>query len=422
MKRGLHVRRFLAVVAAALASLAWTSAHAAPRPTAAPDREILVMVREAAAHYRPTGDYGGAYGDQLGQNARRRAAGRIARRYGLTLTDNWPMPMIGVDCFVMIVPDGRSTSAAADQVSRDPDVDWAQSIALYGSRGSAASPNDPLFAAEPAARQWHLAELHRIATGRGVRIAVVDSGIEAMHPDLAGQLLVNRNFVSGQPLAIEQHGTGVAGIIAAKADNGVGIAGVAPGARLLGLRACWQIKSSATAATVCDTLSLAKAIYFAVENHADVINLSLTGPDDRLLRELLKLALGKGSTVVTAFDGKLVGGGFPASMAGVLAVSDASLAPSRSRAYIAPGRDVPTTEPGGRWFLVNGSSYAAAHVSGLVALMRERRRSASLVLVSDRSGAGTIDACASLLRVAGACDCGCPSARFAGGPAGRQGD
>ena len=409
------------MVAAALASLAATSAYASGAPAAVPDREILVMVREAPAHYRPNGDYGGAYGDQLGQNARRRMAKRIARQYGLTLTDNWPMPMIGVDCFVMIVPDGRSTGAAAQQISHDPDVAWAQPIELYGARGSSASHNDPLFAAEPAARLWHLADLHRIATGRGVRVAVVDSGIEAAHPDLAGQLVVNRNFVSGQPLAIEQHGTGVAGIIAAKADNGIGIAGVAPGARLLGLRACWQVKASA-GSTVCDTLSLAKAIYFAIENHADVINLSLTGPDDRLLRELLKVALGKGSVVVTAFDAKLAGGGFPASMPGVLAVSDTALAPLQSRAYIAPGRDVPTTEPGGRWFLVNGSSYAAAHVSGLVALTRERRRSASLVLVSDRRGGGTIDACATLLRVAGPCDCGCAPSRFAGTPPARQGD
>ena len=113
-------------------------------------------------------------------------------------------------------------------------------------------------------------------------MAVIDSGIDAGHPDLAGQVAVNRNFVSGQPLVAEQHGTAVAGIIAAKADNRMGIVGVAPGTRLLGLRACWQGRDSAS--TVCDTLSLAKALYFAVESRADVINLSLSGPDDRLLR------------------------------------------------------------------------------------------------------------------------------------------
>ena len=420
MKRPWRFAPFLALLAAAFVSLAWTSARA-DAPASAPEREILVMVRQAPAHYRPTGDYGGAYGDQMGESARKRVASRIARQYGLTLTDNWPMPMIGVDCFVMIVPQGRSTNAAASEVSHDPDVDWAQPITLYGTKGSssAAYPNDPLFAAEPAARLWHLADLHRISTGRGVRVAVVDSGIEASHPDLSGQVAINRNFVSGQGLADEQHGTGVAGIIAAKANNGIGIAGVAPGARLLGLRACWQVKGGGS--TVCDTLSLAKAIYFAVENHAEVINLSLSGPDDRLLRELLKVALRKGSTIVSAFDRKLADGGFPASMQGIIAVSDSALAPSRAHAYIAPGRDVPTTEPGGRWFLVNGSSFAAAHVSGLVALMRERHRSAPLVLVADRND-GKIDACASLLRVAGACDCNCSPSRLAGGPASRQGD
>ena len=136
---------------------------------------------------------------------------------------------------------------------------------------------------------------------------MIDSGIQANHPDLAGQLVVNRNFVAGQAEVAEDHGTGVAGVIAAKSDNGIGIAGVAPGARLLGLRACWQQRS----ATVCDGLSLAKAFYFAVQARADVINLSLSGPDSRLLRTLLEAALSRGSVVVTAFDSGKPGGGFP---------------------------------------------------------------------------------------------------------------
>src|SRR5439155_17999111 len=135
-----------------------------------------------------------------------------------------------------------------------------------------------------------------------------------------------------------------------------------------------------------------------IDEHVDVINLSLSGPEDRLLAELLKTALKRGSAVVTAFDQKLADGGFPASMPGVIAVSDTSLAPSRGDVYTAPGQDVPTTVPGGRWFLVNGSSYAAAHVSGLLALVRERRRSAAPILVSQRQGGGVIDACATLVR------------------------
>jgi subtilisin family serine protease len=407
----------VALCAAALALGPSAALRANTPPPPAPEREILVMIRQAPDHYRPSGDYSGVYGDQISESARRRIAKGIAARYGLTLTDNWPMPMIGVDCFVMVVPEGRSTSAAADQVSHDGNVAWAQPVGLYGAKASAPPHKDPLFAAEPAARLWHLADLHRIATGQGVRVAVVDSGIEISHPDLSGQFLVNRNFVAGRPLATETHGTGVAGIIGAKADNGIGIAGVAPRARLLGLRACWQSNQSTT---LCDSLSLAKAIYFAIQNRADVINLSLAGPDDRLLRDLLKVAQAKGSVIVAAFDQKLASGGFPAAMPGVIAVSDTALAPSRGRAYTAPGRDIPTTEPGGRWFLVNGSSYAAAHVSGLVALMRERRRSGAPVLIA-RSG-GAIDACATLLRTASACDCACGSSRLAGAPAAHSGD
>jgi subtilisin family serine protease len=397
--------RLLALVVAMLAVSSIASAAGVEGASGPPDRQILVMVRHPLDHYRATGAYGGGYGDELARSARDHLARRIAHQYGLTLVDDWAMPMIGVDCFVMVVPQGRSTKSAAEQVSRDRDVDWAEAAQLYSTRG--ATHNDALYAAEPAAAQWHLADLHRIANGRGTVVAVVDSGIDARHPDLAGQVKLNRNFVGGQALVPEQHGTAVAGIIAAKADNRIGIAGVAPGARLLGLRACSQHGASAT----CDTLSLAKALYFAVESHPDVINLSLSGPDARLLHEILNIAYARGIAIVAAFDPRLPGGGFPASVPGVIAVSDAPVGGTRNDVYAAPGRDIPTTQPGGRWFLVNGSSFAAAHVSGLVALMRERKPAAPLTLVAQQRG-GAIDACATLLRLAGTCDCACGSARL----------
>src|SRR5206468_5924344 len=391
--------------------IAWCAALlASPAAAAAgdPQHEILVMVRHPADHFRPGDAYGGGYDNDIARSARERLARRIAGDYRLRLVDDWPMPRIGMDCFVMEVEDARTTAAAADQVSPDSAVAWAQPVGVYQAQGGPAH-NDPLYPAQPAARQWQLASLHRIATGKGVRIAVIDSGIEANHPDLAGQVALNRNFVAGQSERDDLHGTGVAGIIAAKADNHIGIAGVAPDARLLGLRACWQ---SSPAATVCDSFSLAKAIYFAAEQKAEVINLSLSGPDDRLLRALLNSAMAGGATVVAAYDDKRPNGGFPAAVPGVIAVAEVALAPSRGPVYIAPGHDVPTTQPGGKWFLVDGSSYAAAHVSGLVALMRQRRR-AALPLVAERRGSGVIDACASLMLAAGPCDCSCGGSRVA---------
>jgi subtilisin family serine protease len=233
--------------------------------------------------------------------------------------------------------------------------------------------------------------------------------VERDHPDLLGQITVSADFVPNHAAVAEDHGTGVAGVIAARADNGVGIVGVAPGARLMALRACWQERGADdTTETVCDSLSLAQALEFAVEHRAQVINLSLGGPSDPLLDRLLDVAVARGETVVAAFDRRLPAGGFPASHRGVIAVADQPVTPPRPGVYMAPGRDVPTTQPGGRWFLVSGSSYAAAHVSGLVALVREHARaSRPVALVLANAALGTIDSCATLLRVVGPCDCAC---------------
>jgi len=372
------------------------TAWAVPAATAVslpPERQILVMVQQ------PPGSQDG-YG---GGGDREQLAKRIARAHGLAVVDTWPMSRIGLDCFVMAVPVGQSTSTVADEVSKDPDVEWAEPVAMYEAQGGSISHNDSLFAAQPAAQQWHLAELHQVATGKGVKVAVIDSGIEGNHPDLAGQLSINRNFVASRSPAFEAHGTGVAGIIAAKADNRIGISGVAPGAKILGLRACWQASSTRT---VCDSFSVIKALYFAIDQKADVINMSISGPDDRLLRTLVDLAIERGSTIVAAFDPKRPGGGFPASVMGVLAVSDAPV--NGGHVFVAPGRDIPTTEPGDKWFIVSGNSFAAAHVSGLMALLRQRSRSSALVTAA----AGRINACASVDK-AWSCDCACDGAGLA---------
>src|SRR5215471_4941281 len=93
------------------------------------------------------------------------------------------------------------------------------------------APNDPLFQAQPAAKVWRLADLHAVSTGRGVKVAVVDSRVDAQHPDLLGQVQVARDFLPDRPGEPETHGTEVAAVIAALADNRAGIVGVAPRAR-----------------------------------------------------------------------------------------------------------------------------------------------------------------------------------------------
>jgi len=397
------VRWSASLCAALLALTAVAVARADPIPAsvASPSdgREVLVMLRLSPDHFRPNASYGGGYGDRLTQGARRRLAQTIARQYGLSLVgDGWPMPLVGLDCYVMRVPNGEPLDVAVALVSHDPRVAWSEPVRIFRTQGRYDKENDPLFAVQPAAKAWRLADLHRASTGRGVTVAVIDSRIEVNHPDLSGQFVADQDFVLGRPSGPERHGTGVAGVIAAKAGNGLGIAGVAPGARLMALRACWQSDNgSASAPTLCDSLSLAKAIHFAIDHRAAIINLSLTGPDDRLLTQLISVAISRGIFVVAAFDPTLPKGGFPASEAGVIAVAAESLASFPPGVYSAPDRDVPTTQPGDKWNLVNGSSYATAHVSGLIALVREGRSSVPRLVAAQPTG-GAIDAYATLLR------------------------
>jgi subtilisin family serine protease len=375
-----------------------------------PERQILVLLRQTPAHYRADSTYGGSYGDGMNQAARERIGRRIARDNSVEFVGSWPMPVIGLDCLIMAARDAQSTAETAAQIARDPNVEWAEPVRLYKAMGNAAAYNDPLFAVAPVARQWHLAELHKMATGKGVTIAVIDTRIEANHPDLAGQVKIDQDFVTGHPGGAEQHGTGIAGVIAAKANNQLGMVGVAPQARLMALRACWQLPGAAGSA--CDSLSLAKALHFAIERGADVINLSLSGPPDRLLGKLIDVGLARGAAIVASVNSADAGGGFPASHAGVIAVSDVTTAVAPIGVVSAPGSGIPTTQPGAKWYLVNGSSYSAAHVSGLFALMRERQSKArSLVPLSGSNL--IIDARASLMQAVRSCDRQCAQTRLA---------
>jgi subtilisin family serine protease len=250
-----------------------------------------------------------------------------------------------------------------------------------------------------------------------VRVAEVDTGVELDHPDLAGRVALARNFVDGRPDVAEQHGTAVAGIIAARADDGIGIAGIAPEATLMALRACWQPAKRDDAA-ICSSFTLAKALQFALEQNAQVVNLSLGGPRDRLLERLLDAAAVRGVTVVGAVDPDVRDGGFPASHRGVLAVAGDDGHDAPVGVLLGPGRDIPTTTVGGKWGFVAGSSFAAAHLTGLVALLRELapnlppqqiREALATRAMSSLAGDrhAIVDACAAITRIAGTCACAC---------------
>jgi subtilisin family serine protease len=224
--------------------------------------------------------------------------------------------------------------------------------------------------------------------------------------------------VDNSPYAAEVHGTAVAGIIAARGNNGVGMVGVAPGATLLALRACWP-KTRDGEAAVCNSFTLAKALQYALNERAQVINLSLTGPRDRLLERLLAVAAERSVVVVGA--AAPTPAGFPSASASVIAVS-ASPHGGTASTLIAPGTHVLSTLPGAAWGFVSGASFAAAHVSGVAALLLERAPGLSPATLRQAlrppasTPEATLDPCAALARVSSGLGCACCATAFASKP------
>lgn len=309
----------------------------------------------------------------------------LERAYALRTVWSWTMTALDEQCVIFEVADSRRVDATLRRLASDPRVGSVQRVATFVAR--AAEPvepyNDPYAHLQHSAHALRLGQAHRWATGKGVKVAVVDTGIDISHPDLKGRIALAQSFVDRgeQTFTSDVHGTAVAGVLAADANNEVGIVGVAPQAELLALKACWPQRAGARDA-VCNSYTLAKAVDFAIANKAQVVNLSLSGPDDPLLARLLKAALAKGIAVVAAHaadgDGRR---GFPASLDGVLGIaalgSPATAAPSGSAGpaaadLAAPAVDVLTTVPHAAYDFFSGSSVAAAQVSGVAALLLEK--------------------------------------------------
>ena len=272
-----------------------------------------------------------------------------------------------------------------------------------------AQPNHlfEALAADPRAElQYGLAmlgipRLRGRLTGRGVKVAILDTGVDTRHEDLAGRVIAYRDLVTGESEPTpDLHGTAVAGIIAALAGNGKGGAGVAPGASLVVIKVIRPESPRALEGT-STTFRIARGLDAAMVSGARVINLSLGGPEDRIVGHLVDAALEKGIVVVAAAGNGGPRGAppYPATHPGVIAVTAidkrARLYPAATRgehiALAAPGVEVFTTAPGDRYRLVSGTSFAAAHVSAVAALLLEHAPWLSARRIREALIAGAVD-------------------------------
>ncbi|MBV9249838.1 MAG: S8 family serine peptidase, partial [Acetobacteraceae bacterium] len=330
----------------------------------------------------------------------------IARRFRLTRVDIHPMRLIGRSIHRWRINDGTAVATVIRSLAGEARIAGAQPNFLFMQEG--ADNPQPAATEEPAQyviTKLHLADAHRLATGQQVLVALIDSGIDTTHPDLAGAVAATFDVLG--PHEVHFHGTAMAGAIAAHGR----LMGVAPRVRLLAVR-------SLDAQGQGTSLSIADGIEWAVVRGGRVINMSFAGPQDPLLRQHLVAVHARRIVMVAAAgnDGPTSPPLYPAADAHVIAVTatDAddrlyTLA-NRGRhiAVAAPGVDVLEPAPNAGLQLISGTSVAAAHVSGIVALILERAptldpdavrsvimRSAAALSAPDAkddSGAGLTDA------------------------------
>lgn len=331
-----------------------------------PDQSLNRVQNASSGAYRKRGSYQSSSWSE-------RISDAIAEDYHIEKLTEWPMSVVGVHCVVYQVPGNASVATTIAELSKDSRVRIVQNMHLFNTK--AHQYNDPYFKLQANLQQMDIGLAHTKTTGKNSTIAMIDTGVDLDHPELAGQISASENFASqiSASFANDKHGTAVAGIMVARSDNGTGIIGIAPDAKLIALKACWPDQADAMAA-VCNSFTLALAVNKAIQSGAKILNMSLTGPKDAFLELLLNKAIEDGMIVVAADTGEdNAQQNFPASLKNVISVQ--SLNPIRQipplLGITAPGEKILTTLPHGTYDFISGSSIAAAEVSGIIALLLE---------------------------------------------------
>jgi len=325
---------------------------------------------------------------------RPRSLGReLARAYGLERIGSERIALLGARAELMAVRRGRLEEALA-KLRRDARVLSAQPNQRYLHMGGPAQPRARLAeAAQPSApdgdrqrldaaipqygpRKLGLPAAHDLALGRNVLIAVIDSAIDTGHPELTGAIARSFNAAGPADARLDYHGTAVAGLI-----RGHGLVeGAAPLSKLLAVRAFKTNDETTFQETTTHVVIM--AIDWAVRNGAKVLNMSFVGAHDPALEQMLRTVGEKGVIVIAAAGngGPAASPAYPAAYPGVIAVTAVDEADRRYEhanrgsyiAVAAPGVDVLAPVERGGYAYVSGTSFAAAYVSGVAALLLER--------------------------------------------------
>ncbi|HWK49557.1 MAG TPA: S8 family serine peptidase [Steroidobacter sp.] len=343
-------------------------------------------------------DYGAAMPYGIAPTTRA-AAHQIATYYKMKPVREWPIAQLSIHCIVYEMNDGDSQADLLRRLRSDARVESAQPLNAFATLGRTDKTpyNDPYLGLQRSLATMGVPQAHAWSRGKGVSIAVIDTGVDSSHADFAGSRISVSNF-TGQRLRPAAHGTAVTGIIAATGGNQLGIVGVAPEADVHALAACWSPPANPMQA-VCDTFTLARALANAIELKANIVNLSLGGPSDPLLRRLVEHGLARNMIFVAALPTSGKAAGFPSEIPGVVVVDALGHGHTARDVLLAPGTDVLTLVSPNGYDFVSGSSMAAANVSGGIALLLSHRvqpGEARDLLVQTAPVGDSINLCAAL--------------------------
>ena len=295
----------------------------------------------------------------------------LAQRHGLVLVESQNFPLIGATIGLFRITNGRPLDAArrdfaADGSVREVQLNWRYRL----QQTKPLTEGDP---AQYAVSKLKLPQAHTLAHGMNVTIAVIDSGIDAGHPELVNTISDNFDAI-GSKEGPHVHGTGIAGAIAAHGR----LMGSAPEARIIAIRAF----ASAQGGAESSSYVVIKSLNYAVLHGAQIINMSFAGPKDMLIERAIAATAARDVVLVAAAGnaGAKSPPLFPAANPNVIAVSgtdsqDRLFTASNRGVHIAlaaPGTDIFLPAPDQKYQMTSGTSFSAAYVSGIAALLLER--------------------------------------------------
>jgi hypothetical protein len=299
-------------------------------------------------------------------------ADEAARRHGLERLQSQHFPVVGVTIGLFRITGRRSVETVSREFATEAGVRSVQPNFRYLLQDQKAAPTegDP---AQYALAKLRLPEAHTLAHGANVTIAVIDSGIDARHPELANAIADSFDAL-GSKDGPHVHGTGIAGAIVAHAR----LMGSAPAARILAIRAFGTTPNGEES----NSFVVLKGLDYAVAHGAQIVNMSFAGPRDALIERGIAAVAAKDIVMVAASGnaGPKSPPLYPAANSNVIAVSatdaqDRLFAASNRGSYIAvsaPGVDIFLPAPDEKYQMTSGTSFSAAYISGLAALMLER--------------------------------------------------